>query len=249
MTGKKLDENLKTFLRHIDSIRDTLPMTMLLIKPYNKKANDDFVHFLNNNIKEIEDDNGEKRLLVKAEESKVFENLEKNASISTLASKIIPESLFVSLISQYDAFFNRLLRTIYEIKPEILNGSERNLSFSQLVEMETIENAREYIIEKEIDSVMRKSHSEQFDYLEGRLGLKLREKLPIWQTFIEVTERRNLLVHCDGVVSNQYIHNCSEHKCSLGKIKIGDKLKILPEYFSKTYECLYEVSVKLTHTL
>lgn len=38
MTGEKLNRNLETFLRHIDSIRDTLPMTMLLISPHNKKA-------------------------------------------------------------------------------------------------------------------------------------------------------------------------------------------------------------------
>ena len=170
-TGKNIHKNLEAFLRHIDAIRDTLPMTMLLIQPYNKKANDDFMKFLNENVKEIEDDNGKKRLLVKSDESTIFETLERNASTSALASKIIPESLFVSLISQYDAFLTRLLRAIYEIKPDVLNGSERNLTFSQLVEMETIDNAREFIIDKEIDTVLRKSHAEQFDYLEKLIGI------------------------------------------------------------------------------
>lgn len=248
-TGKNLHKNLETFLRHIDAIRDTLPMTMLLIQPYNKKANDDFMKFLKENVEEIEDDNGKKRILVKADESKKFETLERNASTSALASKIIPESLFVSLISQYDAFLTRLMRAIYEIKPDVLNGSERNLTFSQLVEMETIENAREFIIDKEIDTLLRKSHSEQFDYLEKLLGLKLRECLPIWQTFIEITERRNLLVHCDGVVSNQYVKNCLEHKCKIDKIKVGERLGAEPQYFSNAYECLYEIATKLTHTI
>jgi hypothetical protein len=109
MTGEKLYKNLDTFLRHIDAIRDTLPMTMLLIQPYNKKAKDDFVQFIKTNVEEIEDDKGKKKLLVKADEAKIFESLERNASTSSLASKIIPESLFVSLISQYDAFLTRLL--------------------------------------------------------------------------------------------------------------------------------------------
>ena len=61
-TGKNLHKDLESFLRHIDAIRDTLPMTMLLIQPYNKKANDDFSKFLNENVEEIEDDNGKKRL-------------------------------------------------------------------------------------------------------------------------------------------------------------------------------------------
>lgn len=248
-TGGNLHENLETFLRHIDAIRDTLPMTMLLIQPYNKKANDDFMKFLKDSVEEIEDDKGKKRLLVKADESKKFEALERNASTSALASKIIPESLFVSLISQYDAFLTRLLRAIYEIKPDVLNGSERNLTFSQLVEMETIGNAREYIIDKEIDTVLRKSHSEQFDYLEKLIGIKLRENLPIWQSFIEITERRNLLVHCDGVISNQYVKNCQEHKCKTDKIKVGERLGIEPKYFKGAYKCLYEIATKLTHTI
>jgi hypothetical protein len=248
-TGKNLHKNLETFLRHIDAIRDTLPMTMLLIQPYNKKANDDFVKFLKENVKEIEDDNGKKRILVTAEESKIFETLERNASTSALAGKIIPESLFVSLISQYDAFLTRLLRAIFEIKPDVLNGSERNLTFSQLVEMKTIENARELIIDKEIDTVLRKSHSEQFDYLEKLIGIKLRENLPVWQTFIEITERRNLLVHCDGVVSNQYLKNCNEQQCKIENVKVGDRLGVELKYFSIAYKCLYEIATKLTHTI
>ena len=248
-TGKNIHKNLEAFLRHIDAIRDTLPMTMLLIQPYNKKANDDFMKFLNENVKEIEDDNGKKRLLVKSDESTIFETLERNASTSALASKIIPESLFVSLISQYDAFLTRLLRAIYEIKPDVLNGSERNLTFSQLVEMETIDNAREFIIDKEIDTVLRKSHAEQFDYLEKLIGIKLRENLPIWQTFIEVTERRNLLVHCDGVVSNQYLKNCNENKCKIENVKVGDRLGAEHKYFTSAYKCLYEIATKLTHTI
>lgn len=248
-TGKNLQKNLEAFLKHMDAIRDTLPMTMLLLQPYNKKANDDFIKFIKENVEEIEDDNGKKRILVKADESKRFETLERNASTSSLASKIIPESLFVSLISQYDAFLNRLLRAIFEIKPEVLNGSDRNLTFSQLVEMESISNAREYIIEKEIDTVLRKSHAEQFDYLEKLLGIKLRENLPIWQTFIEVTERRNLLVHCDGIVSNQCIKNCTEHQCKIDKVIVGDRLGAEAKYFVNAYKCLYEIATKLTHTI
>jgi len=249
MTGEKLNKNLKTFLMHIDSIRDTLPMTLLLLDPYNKKANDEFVTFLKKNIKEIEEDKEQKKILVKADDLKIFESLERNASISSLASKIIPESLFVSLISQYDAFLNRLLRAVFELKPDILNTSDRNLTFSQLVEMGSLNDAREYIIEKEIDTVLRKSHSEQFDYLENKLGIELRKRLPIWQTFIEITERRNLLVHCDGIISNQYIKNCCEHKCDISKTKVGERLDIPLQYFIDAYRCLYEISVKLTHTL
>ena len=80
--------------------------------------------------------------------------------------------------------------------------------------------------------------------------MTLRKKLPIWSTFIEVTERRNLFVHCDGIVSSQYIKNCEKNNVDeIDKIKVGDKLRVTPEYFIQAYRCLFEISTKLTHTI
>jgi hypothetical protein len=222
---------------------------MLLIGPYQKKAHDKLVKFMDENVEEIENEEGIKSIAVKYEDSKVFEQLSKNSEISILASKIIPESLFVSLISQFDSYLNQLLRILFEIRPEYINNSERNLSFSELIELNSIENAREFIIEKEVESVLRKSHSEHFDYLENKLNMPLRKNLPVWDKFIEITERRNLFVHCDGAVSSQYLKVCEKHNVDLVDITVNQRLSIDIEYFSKAYDCLFELAVKLTHTL
>lgn len=249
MNGKGLNENLHRFLRHLDSIKDTLPMTMLLLEPYQKKATEKFQNFLKNNVEEIEDEDGEKAIKIKYEESKIFETLSKNFEISELASKIIPESLFVTLISQYDAFLNKLLRELFKIRPEFINNSDRELTFSELVEFKSIEDAKEFIIEKEIECVLRKNHIEQFEYLEKKLNITLRKNLPIWKTFIEITQRRNLLVHCDGIVSSQYLKICNDNKCEIGDTKLNQRLYTKHEYFISAYKCLYELATKLTHTI
>lgn len=249
MNGKKLDETLNTFIRHIESIKDTLPMTLLLFQPYQEKATKELMGFINENVKEIEEDDGEKSVLIKLEEKTYFESLNKNFSIAALASKIIPESLFVSLVSQYDSFLNKLLRAIFEIKPELLSGSERSLTYSELVNFNSLDDAREYIVDKEVESVLRRSHSDHFDYLENKLDIPLRKDLPAWKIFIELTERRNLLVHCDGVVSNQYIDVCNKHKCKIDEVNIGDRLVVSHDYFKEVYKCLFEIAVKLTHTI
>jgi len=245
--GEKLNHALDKFLRHIDSVKDTLPMFMLLVSPYAVKSVEEFGDFLKNNAKEIKTDKDTMSLLIKSDEAQLFETLEKNASISKIATKIVPESLFVSLISQYDAFLNRLLRVIFEIKPEILNSADRSITFSQLVEYGSVQDARNYIIEKEIDTVLRKSHSEQFDYLERILAMELRKDLSAWKAFVEITERRNLFVHCDGVISSQYVKNCSLEENKY--FSIGKKIDVTPEYFIEAYRCLYEITVKLTHTV
>lgn len=250
MEGNELKKNLEKLITHIDSIHDTLPMVSLLTKPYRLKANKEFSDFVDIHVTKAQVGEGKVQVTVPTEHVKMYENLSKNASISNLANTIVAESLFVALISQYDAFFGRLLRILFQLKPELLNPSERQIMFSQLKEFASIDEIREYVIEKEIDSVMRKSHADHFSYLENKLEMKLREDLPIWKTFIEITERRNLFVHCGGVVSNQYLSVCNLHKVDTGKVKLNDKLFIENlEYFKSAYECLYELATKLTHTL
>lgn len=248
MKIKDLKNNLEIFLQHIDSIKDTLPMTTVLLRPYTKKSIREYLDFMEKNGERVLVE-GEEKWLIKDSNSTMFKTLGKNASISGLAIKIINEGLFVSLISQYDAFINRLLRCVFKIKPDILNGSDRNLTFSQLISMNSLDEAREYIVEKEVETVLRKSHSEHFDYLEKQFNIELRKNLDIWPIFIEITERRNLFVHCDGYVSSQYLKVCLEKKADINSVKVGDRLKVDINYFNSAYKCLYEISVKLTHTL
>ena len=249
MEGKELNENLHKLLNHLDSIKDSLPMTILLLQPHNKKANTKLEEFIEKNAEKIENEDGTKSIAVKYEDARIFEQLSKNSEISQIAMKIIPESLFVSLISQYDSFLNKLLKILFKTRPEYINNSERELSFSQLIQFDSIEVAREYVIEKEVETILRKSHSEHFDYLENKLAMKLRVDLPIWQTFIEITERRNLFVHCDGMISNQYLKVCKENKCDVKNLKLNERLNVDLEYFRKAYDCLFELSTKLTHTI
>ena len=123
------------------------------------------------------------------------------------------------------------------------------MTFADLNTFKSIEEAREFIIEKEVESVLRKSHSEHFTYLENKIGMPLKKDLPIWKTFIEITERRNLFVHCDGIVSSQYIKVCKENKCYQKDIELNERLTVKLDYFQLAYECLYEITTKLTHTI
>ena len=133
---------------------------------------------------------------------------------------------FVSLISQFDSFLSSLLSVLFEIKPEFVDTFDRKLDLSQITNLGSIPKARKYIIEKEIEGVLRGSHEEHFQYLENKLRISLRKDLTAWPTFIEITERRNLLVHCDGVVSSQYISVCKKNNC-LGLFGLTHFLKPL----------------------
>lgn len=142
-----------------------------------------------------------------------------------------------------------VLRVIFLIKPELLNSSDRILTFSQLVEFGSVEEAKEFILEKEVESVLRKSHTEQFQWMENKFGMKLTKDLDVWCDFIEITERRNLFVHTGGVVSSQYLKVCQEHNVNVGNIKAGEEISVSKGYFEKAHNVIYEIGCKLAHVL
>lgn len=167
-----------------------------------------------------------------------------------VADKLIMQGFIISLISQYDTFLGKLIRALFLIKPETLNVSEKNISFAHLTEFRTLDDAREYIMGKEIEGVLRESHIEQFNWLENKFGLELRKGLTIWPVFVEITERRNLFTHTGGIVSDQYLNVCQKHGVEFAEgVKLGTELDVSIGYFQLAYECIFEISVKLVHVL
>jgi hypothetical protein len=196
------------------------------------------------------DDKNENTLLIEESAFQEFLELIKQINNYALATRIIPRSLIVSLISQYDAFLGELLKRIFLIKPNMLNTSEKPLTLAQLIEFGSVENAKVFVLEKEIEGVLRKSHTEQFQWMEDKFDIPLRKGLDVWPRFVELTERRNLFVHTNGIVSSQYLKVCKEQGVSWNKeIKVGDELDVLPEYFSNAVNIMFEVGVKLAHVL
>lgn len=161
----------------------------------------------------------------------------------------IPSMFFSGMISEYDAFIGNILKIIFLTKTEILSASERNISFKDLIDAGSIETLRDKILEKEIETVMRKSHSDQISYLEEKLCIPLTKGLKIWPEFIEIFERRNLLAHTSGIVSSQYLNVCKNHKYDVKSTKIGDQLEVPQEYYLRSVEVITEFGIKLSQVV
>ncbi|MBD2044000.1 hypothetical protein [Microcoleus sp. FACHB-672] len=249
---------LHKFLIEINGLADSLPIIMEALDEARQKSHSKIEQFLEKNgqfIKKIE--TKEIKYIRQAEIYGIspryaydLKFLTREGSNFNAAFSITPKGFLVTIVSQFDAFMGRLIRAMYYAKPELLNASEKQLTFANLVEFGTLEVAREYVLEKEIESVLRASHSEHFEWLEKKLGISLRKDLSIWSDFIELTERRNLFVHTDGEISSQYINVCRKHSVSLDEdCIVGKKLGVNNEYFQRSCEILFELATKLTHVV
>jgi hypothetical protein len=238
------------FIDHIESLSTSLPMVMGIISLTGSKSLKTHQEFLKKNGEKKEGDDGSTYYMIKPENQRRNKVLRREVTKSNIAMKIVERNFLVSLVSQFDVFVGDLIRTMYYVRPELLNSSDKQLTFSNLMDFGDVETAREYIIEKEIESVLRESHSEQFKWLERKLNIKLTKDLPIWPVFIEITQRRNLYVHNDGTVSNQYLKVCKDHKVNLeDDTKVGDSLSMNKEYFTLAFECIFEIGIKLSQVM
>lgn len=243
----KFPRLLEVFITRIESLKISFPIVVSAIENSEQETQQKFINFASK--QSIIQTNDGIQISMPIECRSNFHKFLKENSCLSLASNILKRNFIVSLVSEFDIHLSSLVKTIFLVKPEILNSSEKNLSFKELMEFETIDNARNFLIDKEIDALLRDSHTEHFKWLEGKLGIKTLREFSSWANFIEITERRNLFVHNDGRTSNQYLNVCNENQVPINACKLGAGLEVDENYFNNAYNCIFEVGVKLVHVI
>lgn len=239
--GKDID----LFVNQVQSLHTTLPLVSKMLKNTGNKAESLLNEFFETKCS-IEERDGKEYYIIPTDHIFKHRTLKRNTNHIKIAHSIVRKNFIVSMISQFDAYMGSLIRTMFISKPELLNSSEKNITFSKLLDFIDLDEAREYIIEKEVETVLRDNHISHFKWLENKIGIPLTKDLPSWSDFIELTERRNLFVHCNGVVSSQYLNICNQNNYIFEKeIKVGDKLGVTEEYFNKAYRTILEIGFKL----
>ena len=245
---------IDNFILEIDALAESLPLVLGLVEmkliSHSKKLD----KFLDEN--KGEDENGESLFRIPLDKFNEFNNINKEQKSSKAAYSILPRNFVVSLVSQYDAYLGELYRALFQIKPELAFLLEKEFTFQEILKYSDLDELKDFVIEKDIENLLRKSHFEQLTTLENRIKkhtgkeFTLTTNLPILPTFIEVTERRNLFVHCNGIISRNYLENCSKHKVpNISKLEVGHQLEVEPEYFGRAFQAVFEIGVKLGQVL
>lgn len=161
----------------------------------------------------------------------------------------IEKALFLNIFSEFDTFTGELLTTLHLLKPALYNGISKSIAFKDVLQFSSFDEIKKQILTDDIESFRRKSYVEQFKELENRFRINLR-KFDNWPIFVEMAQRRNLFMHCDGIVSEQYLSVCKEnnYKCK-NMPEVGDKLELEYKYLEQCWYVILEVAIKLTHVI
>ncbi len=235
----ELTDNLEEFIENIKCLKETYGYSEgTLQQQYKeaKKAHDDFLAKYSNG----------KYTQIPSSQNRVYKKLEKRRNRAQRAFDLIPPTYIISLVSLYDSFYAGLIRCIYHAFPEKLQECNKQFLFRDICNLESLLDVKQKIVDSVIEEELRASHSEQLDWLGKFIDVKLLSNPNEWSDFIELTERRNLFVHADGLVSQQYISECKKFNVNFGEVPKGSKLTVSKEYFDNSFKLLYKIAIQLT---
>lgn len=158
----------------------------------------------------------------------------------------LPPSLLLSLISTYDSAFVDFCRTLLRAKPQRYIGSDRKYSVADILQLGSIEEIIEIVINDELDQVMRKSHADQVDFFEKIFNVSVKDGYERWSDYIEIFERRNLAAHGELKVNEIYRKNLKDLQKDIPGI--GTVLTVDGDYLCNSIDVLIEFGVMCAMT-
>jgi hypothetical protein len=241
---------LKSFLSAIDDYREAIITSL----PKAAKNRIDDIKKIENKIKKYTEKTtkDDEIVLINAHEVKKFFDVirEKERLDNSKLLKLMARSYFIGIFTEYDRFIGALLQAIYDKKPELYKGIKKEISLTDLLEFASISDIKKELLEQEIDAFRRSSYTEQFSDLEKKFDLSTLKKFDEWPKFVEMAQRRNVMTHNGGCVSQQYLFMCEKEGVKFTKKpKIGEELVLDPEYLFQSIRIISKVGFMLTHTL
>ena len=236
------ESTLNNWCTEIQALRTSMRTNSIINSAMLLNEYENLQKFLEKNCPKKSD---EEKYIIKDDIYASFIRMKQRIERLEAAKKNIPRMFIISLICQYDSLVGTLVRLVLLNQPNLLNNSEKSISFKELLEFKDINDAKEQIVLKEIEGVLRNSHKDQLKWFESKLGITLQSDNELLKKFYEITERRNLFAHNNGVVNKTYLNNCNALGCEV-KAEVGDILDVSPEYFKNAVDCVLEIGIKIT---
>lgn len=162
--------------------------------------------------------------------SKIKASMDKISKKQKRSSSLY-QSALISVISYVEWFLAQLIHSYYRSNPNAIGIKDKQLSLNDLFELGSIDDAKKYLIDSKVESIMRSSLDDWIKFLKEQVGLSMgyiKESKP---ALIEACQRRNLYVHNGGVINSIYIKNCG---FSNEEYSIGSQLDSDSDYIEAT---------------
>lgn len=155
-----------------------------------------------------------------------------NAEFRKLSEQpeILNDSTIMMLLVRYEEAVAELFRYLIRKYPTAYLN-DKSITYAELIKLDTeIKNIRKIFLDKEVDEIMRQPISNWYSLFEGKHKVKFSFQNDEFEAFKEIYYRRNLIVHNQGIVNDNYIANVKTELC------VGDKALVNKSYLENAFE-------------
>ncbi len=150
-------------------------------------------------------------------------------------------------ISIFELFVGDTAKITFRKNKAALRRSDHEFTLEQLEEFETIEEARESLINKRVDTLISGGIDEWTRWLERKdHNVQISSILPCWNQVREVVARRNLLVHRGGRVDSRYLSVAKRAVDDAGLPDVGSTLTASTDYLKSSADYLSSAAIAIT---
>lgn len=195
-------DSLLTNVRGIIFAHDAIQPTLA---PHFEEVVKSFMNFLRRHGLEPQKDESGYRIEIRLSRAQELQLIAQEINslshqVSTVAAGYLAvrRALLLALVSHWDVFISDILKAIFTLRPGIIAASEQTLTLTDLSQFSSLEEARDHIVDAEVEKVLRNPHAWHFAYIEKQLSMTAKPRPDLWCQFLEMTERRNLIAHTGG---------------------------------------------------
>lgn len=162
--------------------------------------------------------------LVKPDNKIEIDKLFKDFETFIIVPKTIPQQFIVMLISEYENFVRVIVKCFLLDFPQKLKSKSQQFTNEEILSYNNLEDIKEEIINHIINSLLNEPTSKQIESISKYVDVELKEYLPNWKEFIEVSLRRNIITHNSCCANELYFNKCAEEGIGVERIKLGKEL-------------------------
>ncbi len=144
---------------------------------------------------------------------------------------ILLNALLPMAIGAFEVLVGRLAGVYYVKRPGVLDASNKEFSLDDLLQFDSIEDARKDAIERRVEALLIQGLDEWSKWFSRKgLDINLSQLSVNWNETVELFQRRHIIVHNAGRVSKRYLDRLSPLYSSSDLPALGTEPPISTNY-------------------
>ncbi|MFY4822103.1 hypothetical protein ACOTVO_04970 [Aliarcobacter butzleri] len=191
-----------------------------------------------------EKDELEKYLQENINGKEILNTFKKMNNSAPRQGELLRKNSLITLLSTFETLISNLIQEYYTRFPQALPNDTKKLTLAEIKELGSVEEAERFIIDSEIDSILRGDILSQLDYFEKKLKFNSNYISEYKDYLVETSQRRNILVHNDGVINKHYLKK-TPNKFLTEEFNEGKRIKVNSKYLLERIELIHIIGIIL----